>query len=278
MRPFGRILPKSVLMRIPLTTKFAVKIPSGRTFWILARDDDLAPSLFWRGLGGWWEPETVAMFLQLVRQGRRTFLDVGAYTGAYSLMASRMSGDIDIFAFEPEPRVRRRLLENLRLNDLGDVRVFDLAVSDRSGPITMFTADTTNLPSVSSVTANDEADVREPMAVRAITLDEFVDRESARPDLLKVDADGSEPAILRGGAGMLKRDRPVVICEVLEDSEAGDLERLLPEIDYRSFLMTSSGLQERTSIEPDKSLTFKNYLLAPAEQSSELQKQLDPRR
>ncbi len=84
---------------------------------------------------GSWEPEVVRSIQKHV-MARMTVLDIGAHSGFYSLLLSRLVGDEGrVFAFEPLPANFRILEENLSLNQIQNVVVRREAVSDRSGEI-----------------------------------------------------------------------------------------------------------------------------------------------
>ena len=55
--------------------------------------------------------------------------------------------------------------------------------------------------------------VRETQLVPTTTLDALA-RELAPPDLVKIDVEGAEDLVLRGGRDLLENARPVVVCEV----------------------------------------------------------------
>lgn len=63
-----------------------------------------------------------------------TFIDIGANAGAYSFaMRSRFGGDIRILAVEPDPEMRRRIAFNLATNDIRNIEVCPVALSDKQG-------------------------------------------------------------------------------------------------------------------------------------------------
>ncbi len=50
--------------------------------------------------------------------------------------------------------------------------------------------------------------------VRALTLDDFCRARRVEPDVIKVDVEGGETAVLRGARGLLRRRRAVIFLEV----------------------------------------------------------------
>jgi hypothetical protein len=84
---------------------------------------------------GSWEPEVVRSIQKHVIPGT-TVLDIGAQSGFYSLLLSRLVGlEGMVVAFEPLPANFRVLEENLNLNKVQNVTIRREAVSDRTGEI-----------------------------------------------------------------------------------------------------------------------------------------------
>src|SRR5690606_18092896 len=82
------------------------------------------------------EYEEMAFILQALRAGD-LFIDVGANSGAYTILACGAVG-CDAYAFEPVPETFARLTENVRLNAIdGRVRCTGRAVGSTAGTLTM---------------------------------------------------------------------------------------------------------------------------------------------
>jgi hypothetical protein len=102
------------------------------------------------------------------------------------------------------------------------------------------------------------------MLVPVVTLDRFVrDHGVSNVDLVKLDIEGTEPQALHGMQDTLRRDHPILICEVLKgfgtEQVLGDL--LAPN-GYRYYLLSPEGPVQRDRIEgqPDGRWELRNYL------------------
>jgi hypothetical protein len=63
-----------------------------------------------------------------------TVFNIGAHIGFFTIALYRLATYGKIIAFEPNPSVRKRLVENLKLNEIDDiVKVEEYAVSDLDG-------------------------------------------------------------------------------------------------------------------------------------------------
>lgn len=141
---------------------------------------------------GTFEPFERDVFARSLRPGM-TVLDIGANIGFYSLLASRRVAPTgSVVAFEPDPRTRKALLVNLRLNGATNVRVSNAAVSSRSGSVPFYLSATATHSGLHA-SMND----RRPRiaTARTLAIDEL---GIASVDVVKLDIEGAEPAALRG--------------------------------------------------------------------------------
>ena len=182
---------------------------------------------------GSWEPEVVRSIQHHVHSGTRV-LDIGAQSGFYSLLLSRLVGPEGmVFAFEPLPANFRVLEENLRLNSIQNVIMRREAVSDFSGNISFeFPRDEVSLIAGPLL----ESDNLGVFQVPAISLDDFV-RQTGQPiQFIKMDVEGAETAVLRGAVQTLKAFHPLMVVELHDDLPQDGLHPAIP-------LLTELGYQ-----------------------------------
>lgn len=103
----------------------------GLTF--IVGQDDLVDQRIARE--GCWEPEQLDFIAGKI--GGRCFdlfLDIGANTGFYCMLAQNKGLAAEVIAFEPDPGNHARLTANIAANGLGeDIWVLDYALGDRAG-------------------------------------------------------------------------------------------------------------------------------------------------
>ncbi len=143
--------------------------------------------------------------------------DVGANIGLYSLGLSTLSPKGRVFAFEPSPHAVEFLKTNLRRNRADNVNAFATALADHEGTVSFhdvpfFTA--------GSFTADDEGWLQSDavgsnlVRVPCTTLDAFVEDYGVdRVDVVKIDVEGAELAVLQGATRTLAAHRPTVVME-----------------------------------------------------------------
>ena len=147
------------------------------------------------------EPEQLAHAVKWVKSTSVCF-DVGANVGFYTLLFARY-GSL-VYAFEPVPRNLAYLSRTLECNKLKNVVVVPWALSDTFGARSFELHDNCALGRLG------------PGGQPAVTisLDEFCETYHAEPDLIKIDVEGAEEAVLRGGRRMLERKRPALLLSV----------------------------------------------------------------
>ncbi|MCW5941551.1 MAG: FkbM family methyltransferase [Fimbriimonadaceae bacterium] len=183
------------------------------------------------------EPETVDWLRANLRPGD-VFYDVGANTGAYSLVANAiLSGSGKVFSFEPGAFTFSGLVDNLSLNDCATVVPFQVALSDGTElrPMEYYAGGTGQ-----GVSFEPKDDAAKPSAFRVMTvcyrLDDLCRAFSLpAPCLMKIDTDRSEASVLRGAAQTLRDPalRTVLIEMDANDEASTEAGRLLEEAGFR---------------------------------------------
>jgi FkbM family methyltransferase len=125
------------------------------------------------------------------------FVDVGANFGFWALPAARRG--CRVIAVEPVPSTRALLAANATRNGLGErVEIVAAAVSDSAATLVI------SVPGGESGQASahpDQTAAAVSFDVAAMTLDQLVGEQAVR--FLKIDVEGHEPAVLRGGQRVL---------------------------------------------------------------------------
>ena len=161
-------------------------------------------------LNGVWEPESTAIVRRFLRPGD-VFCDVGANIGYYTLLAAQIVGRRGrVVAVEAMAEPAAILAANVFLNGLSPwVTLLPFALADRP----RLAGDGT--PFHYSCPWPAAAEDRRVHPVTYVTLDSIA-AAGALPELsfLKVDTDGYEAHVLRGGRYTLEQQRPLVLVEV----------------------------------------------------------------
>lgn len=159
---------------------------------------------------GVWEPEVTRCAQERIRPGMRVW-DIGADVGYFSLLFAGLAGPQGrVRAFEPIPKARLRLEENLRLNTCATVEVESRALGSQPGKFIL------EKPlEVSRINPDKTAPGPDDIEVQVVRGDDvFAESGWAALDLIKLDVEGAELGILRGLTGVLQRHRPALILEI----------------------------------------------------------------
>lgn len=247
-----------------------VRYKSGISFKMATNEtSSVTKLLFWRGPDNY---EYTSIFEQLVTRCK-TFLDIGANTGYYALLAAVKNPSARVFAFEPASAPYHYLLENIRINRLQTVKAFPIALSDKEGEIEFFEVDNPanyhskfNLAGTGTLKGEDMADQRfVTRKVPTTTLDKWIDAEKVDGiDLMKIDTEGTENLILNGADNLLRQQQPIIICEILYNVIEDKLQRIMEQYDYRFFNYRNGRLYETPSLVRSQDNGFRDCFFVPA--------------
>jgi FkbM family methyltransferase len=163
---------------------------------------------------GTYEPEVRRVFRTVLPLGG-VALDVGANVGWHTLlMASLVGARGRVLAIEPNPAMRHRLHDHLSLNRLKQVEVISDIAADTEETMDFYA------PSLKDGNSGDGHVVKEAqrdatiLRLEARRLDTIVAAAKCeRLDLIKVDVEGFEWRVLRGGEDTIARFRPHIVFE-----------------------------------------------------------------
>jgi FkbM family methyltransferase len=139
-------------------------------------------------------------------------LDIGAHYGAFTLAALRHGGPhARVIAVDPSRQSNRVLRVNLRLAGAGDrVQVIEGAVGAEDGHLSMLTTGPAGEHFLVASAAPRPDAVRRPQW----TIPSLIARAGATPTHIKIDVEGFEEEVLRGGLDFLRRARPILFLEL----------------------------------------------------------------
>lgn len=179
--------------------------------------------------------------------------DIGANTGLYTLFAAKAYPDGEVIAFEPYPPNLDLLKQDVARNQLQNVEIVDVALSDSVGNIEFSQPDEDDVGYGSSSIETNESEAT--IEVPTTTGDRLIaDGEIPTPNVVKIDVEGSEPLVLEGLEKALSApDCRTVYCEVhlpagdhrpsVEDfgSSPEDIESRLKEFGFTVDRLHSRG-------------------------------------
>lgn len=177
-----------------------------------------------------YEPHVQRVLKALIRQAD-TVVDIGANLGVHTLLMSRLAKKV--IAFEPNPNILPLLKQTLALRP--NVELQECAVLDHSGTLSFFLSPDHCMSSIHPG--------RKGAVEVSVPCKPLVEAVSEVPDLMKIDAEGSEDSVFRGALPMLDREgAPILIYEDWSPNDS----RLWPilrasKANYTHFVIRREG-------------------------------------
>jgi FkbM family methyltransferase len=189
------------------------------------------------------------------------FLDIGSNTGSF-IFLPLLNKTIKCYAFEPNPIAFEALFENIQLNNLkNNVECFNMGVWYESKELELkVPLDSTDsgLASLgndpSRFIYDDKNGAFTTKNVYCTTIDEFfIEQELESVDVIKIDTEGAELSILKGGEKTIREFKPSILLEFDDKNTAqfgykrDDIIELLKTYGYTNFqLLAASDLYAST--------------------------------
>jgi len=160
-----------------------------------------------QGKGVQYDRETFKIMNKVLAQNSNC-VDVGSYRGEILREMVKIVPNGQIFAFEPVPENYHYIVKKFK-----NVTLFNVALSDKRGTSTF--CHVPGRPAKSGLKRLEYPDSNEKIneiVVDVETLDNLIPK-SIPVDFIKVDVEGAELSVLRGGLELLKKYKPVVVFE-----------------------------------------------------------------
>ena len=149
----------------------------------------------------------------------RVFIDVGAHMGFYSINLSKKK--IEIYSFEPIKNNFNQLEENISINKIKNISVFNCALSNKKEIIKMWVPNKDKTGGFSVYDKNDEELKKYEKKNNHIEISrsDLADNLLSFKDIkiaIKIDVERHEEEVLLGMTELIKNNRMVIQIEILE--------------------------------------------------------------
>ncbi len=187
-------------------------------------------------------------FLKYFLKKNGIFIDMGSNIGLYSLIASKIIGRKGrVYSFEPTPETFLRLKQNVFLNKKKNISLYNIALSNISGR-QEFSISHDGYDAWNSFSKPSGGKVIEKILVNSITFDDFIYQNNLKGiDLIKIDVEGWEINVLKGGQNYFnKSTSAAIIIEFTDINLQGagfsskELYNLLLSFGYQLFTFNCS--------------------------------------
>jgi len=203
--------------------------------------------LSWRAAMGMvlgaYEPEVAEVLRREIRPGN-VCIDIGAHVGYYAILMARLTGEEGaVVAFEPVPENFEMLQRNIALNSLTNVQLEPLAVSEGEGGLRLTLRSDEQFTMTASASGYAVGDRRKVIDVATCSLDGYLARLGSVPDIIQIDVEGAELAVLKGAKATLRKARPKLLIEIhgWEGPERDEVSRFLSSFGYQRTILGLRG-------------------------------------
>lgn len=179
-------------------------------FKIEAHDITILPTL----LDQSYEKNEIDSLIKLPGQ-KYTFLDVGANIGIYSkIMSNKLANDGICVAIEPNPQTEKILKENLNKSKYNNYHILNYALSDSKKKAELIVE---NYQGTGRLKTEHDISLRYKYStkVNVSTLDLVIDKyhKKDRSLIIKIDVEGFEPLVIKGGHKNIRKYKPKILIE-----------------------------------------------------------------
>ena len=164
-------------------------------------------------------------------------IDVGGHIGLFSLYASQFCKNGSIFTFEPMVENFDLLSENIKLNNLDNIKIFNLAVSNSNSSVKLYLNQDDAGHSMFSKSSKS-------VTVNSISLQQIFDNNNIDYcDFLKLDCEGSEYEIIKNlPTPYFKKIKKMIIEYHMADTNPELLDELISILKSQNYTLETKTL------------------------------------
>jgi FkbM family methyltransferase len=160
----------------------------------------------------------IAYINDTIQKGQ-TALDIGAHKAAYLyFMVKKVGNQGKVFAFEPQRILYNYLNKIKNIFRWDNVTVERLALSDTEGVVTLYIPAKKirkgYSPGATILENKKHLDYGLNESIDTESLDSYCTRKNVKPSFLKIDVEGNELKIFKGGITTLKNFKPKILVEI----------------------------------------------------------------
>jgi len=178
---------------------YNIKKILGSKMYLIKDDVGLSSQLMEHGV----REEASTKYVQSIMKPDWIVIDIGANLGYYALLEAKLAKFV--YAIEPIKRSCETLNKSIELNGYKNIRVYNLAISDKNGEAEIKTSERLNWATMvdgNKVTENYRGRFKKfekgTQEVKTLTLDSFVEQENiTRIDFMRMDVEGFEIEIMK---------------------------------------------------------------------------------
>lgn len=162
------------------------------------------------------DPAEINYILSVLRPGDIA-VDIGCHKGGYLYWMHRRVGSHGyMYAFEPQPRLFEYLTNIQNQLNMSNIQLENMGLSSQIGSMELYipaSSSGTSPGATLNAVADAGSDGFHRHIVQVTTLDAYFHARGILPALLKIDVEGHELEVLKGGRALLESCKPRILME-----------------------------------------------------------------
>lgn len=158
-----------------------------------------------------------------------SYIDIGANIGNHSLFFINHCKSDKVIAFEPEIICFNILNKNLKYNTQKEYELYNIAVWDKFDKLNLEKYKTNKNTGISKVNKYINGD----NLINGDSLDNLITSKE-KIGLIKIDVEDSEIKVINGGINLIKKNKPVIICEASTTNKKQMIDNILIPLGYNT--------------------------------------------
>ena len=184
------------------------KLP-GNIFIQVHPEEHIQKQLFWYG----YYEKPVGTILKKILKPDSVLIDVGANIGYFSLLAAPQLPQGRVISVEPVSFLFNALLENISINKFNNIEAINVAAGDKEENRLIYLSGADNIGMSSFQQPENYSGKTE--IVKVVTLDSIaIDLKLQKVDIVKIDVEGNELAVLKGMKEIVNKFQPYILIEL----------------------------------------------------------------
>lgn len=195
-----------------------------------------------------YEEEELSMQYKIIEKNDVIF-DIGGNYGWYSIHIGKKFPLAEIYSFEPVPNTFAILKENISINNITNIKIVNLGLSNEVGEFTFY-CDPNLTVNASLNNVSDNSNAIEVICKVDIFDNFIVKNNITKIDFIKCDIEGAELFALIGAKKSINNYKPKIFVEMLRKwalkfgYHPNDIISFLKELGYKCFIINKCSLEE----------------------------------
>ena len=202
--------------------------------------DEISNDIFYSGIFGNYEGYSLKIWNQLSIQTEKSYvLDIGGYSGIFSLVSASANSEISIHSFEPHPDTFKRLKKNISSNIYTNISPHNFALDIKNGDFTFYNSKGTSPSGFSLVNHSHIEKDAGTKICKTKKIDELLEEryKDMRISLIKIDVERAEYPILQSIISRIIQDKSCVLCEILDEEFYEKFDQLFCTNHFQSIVI-----------------------------------------